>query len=59
MEKLLRLSEVERVVGFKSSWIYRKVSENKFPRPLKIGRSSAWRSGDIAKWLQALGEFEA
>jgi len=51
-EKLLRLPEVEEIVGFKKSTIYQYIREGKFPRQVKIGTSSRWKLSDIKKWMK-------
>ena len=52
MDKLLRRHEVEDVVALKSSAIYKKISENKFPKPVRVaGRAVRWRQSDIAAWI--------
>ena len=52
MDRLLRLSEVEDVVALRRSAIYKKMSENKFPKPLKVAnRAVRWRQSDIAAWI--------
>ena len=40
MEKLLPLRQLESVVGFRKSKIYRLIESGEFPPPIKIGRSS-------------------
>jgi prophage regulatory protein len=52
MDKLLRRYEVEDQVALKRSAIYALMSENKFPKPLKVaGRAVRWRQSDIAAWI--------
>ncbi|WP_347275779.1 AlpA family phage regulatory protein [Candidatus Kuenenia sp.] len=50
-EKLLSLDEVERRVGFKSSFIYKQIKNKAFPPPVKIGVSSRWRESDVDSWI--------
>ena len=38
------------------SQIYQLIQEEKFPKPLKLGRSSRWLKSDIHKWIE-LQEF--
>ena len=54
MEQLLTLKEVVEIVGFKKSTIYKFIQKNKFPSPLKIGKSSRWKLSDIRKWIEEL-----
>jgi prophage regulatory protein len=49
--RLIRLSEVRRLVGLSHSSIYRLVSGGRFPAPLKISeRAVRWRYADIIEW---------
>ncbi|ASM23958.1 MULTISPECIES: helix-turn-helix transcriptional regulator [Serratia] len=31
-------------------WIYRLISQERFPRPIKLGRMSRWRAADYYDW---------
>ena len=43
--RILRLPEVVRKIGISKPSIYRLMKENRFPRPIKIGRSAVgWRN---------------
>ena len=54
-ESLLRLPQVEAVVGLKKSKIYALVQEGQFPAPVKLGpRSVRWKASAILKWLDGL-----
>jgi len=49
--RLLRLREVMDIVGFKHSYIYALIKENKFPKPVKLGpKSVVWLSTQITAW---------
>ena len=49
--QLLRLSEVEGLVGLKKSKIYAMVKQGDFPAPLKIGRASSWLRSELEAWI--------
>jgi prophage regulatory protein len=51
-ERLLRITEVESRVGFKSSAIYFKIKQGSFPPPVKVDAASRWRESDIQKWIR-------
>ena len=52
--KLLRLSKVIDLCGLQKSAIYKLLSENQFPRPVKLGpRAIAWRSDEVQTWINA------
>ncbi|MGX5835748.1 dipicolinate synthase [Aeromonas piscicola] len=51
-KKLLRLSEVLERTGYSRSWIYRLISDNSFPQPIKIGsRSIAFVENEVEGWI--------
>ncbi|MBF0215064.1 MAG: AlpA family phage regulatory protein [Magnetococcales bacterium] len=50
--QLLRLEQVEELVGFKKSFIYKMIAEKKFPKPLVLGtRASRWKDNEIKDWI--------
>ncbi|POE07819.1 DNA-binding protein [Pectobacterium odoriferum] len=50
--RLIRFPEVMRKTGFGKAWIYRLISEERFPRPVKIGiRAVAFVENEIDKWI--------
>ena len=54
-ESLLRLPEVEAVVGMKKSKIYSLLQEGQFPAPVRLGpRSVRWKSTDVEAWIDGL-----
>ena len=51
--RLIRLSEVKNKTGFGKAWIYRLISQNRFPQPVKIGiRAIAFIESEIDEWIQ-------
>lgn len=52
MTRLLRLAEVERLVGIKRSTIYALCRQGRFPAPIKyLGRYSAWVDAEVLSWI--------
>ncbi|HDY7135793.1 helix-turn-helix transcriptional regulator [Klebsiella pneumoniae] len=52
-QSLIRFSEVQRRTGYSKAWIYRLISENRFPQPIKIGaRAIAFVEGEIDEWIE-------
>ena len=50
--RFLRISEVEKVTGFKRTYIYILMKEGKFPKSVHLGmRSVAWVSDEIDRWV--------
>ncbi|GEM_PF-167545 len=53
-QSLIRLREVQRRTGFSKAWLYRLMSEKRFPSPVKIGsRSVAFIESEIDGWIEA------
>jgi prophage regulatory protein len=51
-ERLLRIEEVEHLVGLRRSAIYAAIAAGTFPRPIKISeRAVAWVKSDVQKWI--------
>lgn len=32
-------------------WVYKLIQDGKFPKPIKLGRSSRWFESEIITWL--------
>lgn len=52
MEKLLKIEQVEEIVGFKKSWIYERIAEKTFPDSIPFGAAKRWALSHIQGWMQ-------
>ncbi|MDN0120009.1 AlpA family transcriptional regulator [Yersinia frederiksenii] len=51
---LIRLPIVMERTGFSEPWIYRLMSQGRFPRPTKLGRRAvAWVESEVDSWIDA------
>lgn len=51
-QSLIRLSDVQRRTGYSKAWIYRLMSQGKFPASVKIGtRAIAFVESEIDDWV--------
>ena len=51
-KKVMRRREVEARIGLACSTIYAMMADNRFPRPVKIGRRAVgWIEEDINQWI--------
>lgn len=51
-DQLIRLGEVENMVGVKKSSIYEMVKHNTFPAPHKLSRRAvAWSKNEVLAWI--------
>lgn len=52
-DRLLRLAEVESMVGAKRSTIYQLMKEGKFPKQITVSRRfAAWPESAVLQWVQ-------
>jgi prophage regulatory protein len=52
--RILRLAEVEVIVGLKRTQIYDSVAKKTFPKPIALGeRAVGWSSDEIEDWQDA------
>ncbi|NWA24080.1 AlpA family transcriptional regulator [Pseudomonas gingeri] len=51
--EFIRLPEVKRLVGLKTTTIYKMANEGTFPKQIKLGaRSVAWIKSEVLAWSQ-------
>ncbi|AEF47191.1 phage transcriptional regulator, AlpA [Serratia sp. AS12] len=51
-QSLIRLPDVQRRTGYSKAWIYRLMSEGKFPASVKIGtRAIAFVESEVDEWV--------
>lgn len=51
-KNLIRFTEVQRRTGYSKAWLYRLMSQGKFPKSVKIGsRSIAFIESEIDDWI--------
>ncbi len=56
-QSLIRLPEVLKRTGFGKTWIYRLISEGRFPAPVKIGiRAVAFVESEVDEWILSVIE---
>ncbi|CCP01498.1 hypothetical protein BN439_0408 [Erwinia amylovora Ea644] len=56
-QSLIRLPEVLKRTGFGKAWIYRLISEGRFPAPVKIGiRAVAFVESEVDEWIRSVIE---
>lgn len=53
-DRLLRLTDVERLTGIKKSTIYQLMREGKFPNAVRISRRmTCWPESAVLTWVNA------
>lgn len=44
---------VRGLVGLHPATIYAEIKAGRFPKPVKLGRSSRWPESEISAWIEA------
>lgn len=52
-DKLVDMTFITQFTGLTDKWFYKLMSEGKFPKPIKMGRSSRWLESEVKSWLMA------
>ncbi|WP_039907408.1 helix-turn-helix transcriptional regulator [Candidatus Regiella insecticola] len=51
-QTLIRLPEVQRRTGYSKAWIYRLISQHRFPVPVKIGTCAiTFIESEVDAWI--------
>lgn len=50
-DKLVDMIFITEFTGLSDKWFYKLISEGKFPKPIKLGRSSRWKESEVQEWL--------
>jgi predicted DNA-binding transcriptional regulator AlpA len=51
-DSLIDMAFITEYAGSSDKWFYTLISEGKFPKPIKLGRSSRWLKSEVIQWLQ-------
>ncbi|WP_435955060.1 helix-turn-helix transcriptional regulator [Dryocola sp. BD626] len=51
-DKLVDMVFITEFTGLSDKWFYKLISEGKFPKPIKPGRSSRWKESELKEWLK-------
>jgi len=50
---ILRIPQVRERTGLRNSQLYKLISDDKFPRQIKLGpRASGWIEAEVDKWIE-------
>ncbi|OGT62424.1 MAG: hypothetical protein A3E85_04165 [Gammaproteobacteria bacterium RIFCSPHIGHO2_12_FULL_45_12] len=51
--KLIRLPKVLDLIGGSRSWVYKEIAEDRFPKPILLGkRSVVWIEDEIYNYIE-------
>lgn len=57
LDRIIRLPELLRITGLSTASVYRQMAEERFPRPVRLGKNAVgWRAQTVFPWLESLEE---
>lgn len=51
-DQLVTMTFITQLTGLTDKWFYKLIKDGKFPKPIKLGRSSRWLESEVEAWLQ-------
>mgnify|MGYP003365370381 CR=1 FL=1 len=51
-DPLIDMAFIPTYTGMTDKWFYQLMSDGKFPKPIKLGRSSRWYKSAVETWMQ-------
>ena len=46
-DQMVDMAFIVRFTGMTDKWFYKLIQEGKFPKPIKMGRSSRWLESEV------------
>lgn len=51
-DKFVDMEFITKLTDLTDKWFYKLIKDGKFPKPIKLGRSSRWLESEVEAWLQ-------
>lgn len=51
-DPLIDMVFITTYTAMSDKWFYQLISEGRFPKPIKLGRSSRWRKSEVEAWMR-------
>ena len=51
-DQMVDMAFIVRFTGMSDKWFYKLIQEGKFPKPIKLGRSSRWLESEVIMWFK-------
>lgn len=48
---LIDMKYITTLTGMTDKWFYTLIQQERFPKPIKLGRASRWRLKDVEQWI--------
>jgi predicted DNA-binding transcriptional regulator AlpA len=50
-DKMVDMAFITEFTGLSDKWFYKLINGGKFPKPIKMGRSSRWLESEVKGWM--------
>ncbi|HCC2281415.1 TPA: AlpA family transcriptional regulator [Klebsiella quasipneumoniae] len=51
-DKFVDMAFITQLTGLTDKYFYKIIKDGRFPKPIKLGRSSRWLESEVEAWLQ-------
>ncbi|EEY9420826.1 helix-turn-helix transcriptional regulator [Escherichia coli] len=51
-DQMVDMAFIVCFTGMTDKWFYKLIQEGKFPKPIKMGRSSRWLESEVVMWFK-------
>lgn len=51
-DQMVDMAFIVGFTGMTDKWFYKLIQEGKFPKPIKMGRSSRWLESEVVTWFK-------
>nr|WP_302824655.1 AlpA family transcriptional regulator [Hafnia alvei] len=51
-DKFVSMEFITKLTGLTDKYFYKLIKDGRFPKPIKLGRSSRWLESEVEAWLQ-------
>lgn len=51
-DQMVDMAFIVLFTGMTDKWFYKLIQEGKFPKPIKMGRSSRWLESEVVMWFK-------
>lgn len=51
-DQMVDMAFITRFTNMSDKWFYKQIQEGKFPKPIKMGRSSRWLESEVVMWFK-------
>ncbi|WP_227318064.1 helix-turn-helix transcriptional regulator [Cedecea davisae] len=53
-DQLVDMAFITTYTEMTDKWFYKLISQGKFPKPIKLGRSSRWLKSEVEAWMHQI-----